>query len=94
MVMHGRNLKTCGAQFFHYRVQLVLKDDQIAHDHCIFVGAGECGPRAESQSRLDREPVNGNMQVGSRKSDLIYIADLLAGPAQRLIDIRGIEALS
>jgi ABC-type methionine transport system ATPase subunit len=44
--------------------------------------------------RSDRQPVNGNMQAGSGKSELVHIANLLARPAQGLIDFRGIEALS
>ncbi len=91
--MHGGNLKTCGTQFLHHRVQFVLQQDQIAHDHRLVVRPRECRPGTERQARLDRQSVNGNLQIGPRKSNLIDVPHLLARPAQRLIDFRCVDPL-
>src|ERR1700681_1135312 len=69
MIVHRRNFKARRAQFFHDRVQLVLEQDQVAHNHGIVIRPDKRSPRTESETGLDRQPVNRNMQVDSRKSE-------------------------
>jgi hypothetical protein len=93
MVVHRGNFKARGTQFFHDRVQLVLQQNQVAHEHRLVVRPRERSPGTKRQSRLDRQSVNGNTQMGSWKSNFIDVPRLLARPAQRLVDFGCVHPL-
>ena len=41
--------------------KLALEQNQIPHDHRVVFRPSESNPGAKGESRLDRQPVNGNM---------------------------------
>ncbi len=49
---------------FHDRVNLVLRQNKVAHNHCVIAACRlECEPRAERQRRLDLDSVERDFQI-------------------------------
>src|SRR5580704_5131420 len=86
MVVHRRYVKTSRSQFCDDGIQLALEQDQIAHDHRTVVGSEKRRPRAKRKAWLNRKAVHGNVQIASRKTNLIYVACLLPRAPHDFID--------
>ena len=72
----------------HHRVHLLLGEHEVAHDHRLVTPRGlEGEPGAERQGRLDRDPVERDLEVGAREAELVDAAGLVgARPAEGLVD--------
>ena len=72
---------------------LVLQENQVAHDHSVIVIPGERRPGAECQSWSNVNPGNRDMEVRAGKTQSVDIASFLARAAHRFVDFRRIQAL-
>ena len=80
MVVHSGNVKVVRPQFRHDGIQFFLEQHQVAHHHGVVVGSEESRPRAQRQSWLDRQSVNGNVEIGPGKTHPVSVTRLLARP--------------
>jgi hypothetical protein len=67
MVMNGCNDNAARHHLLHDRVDLVFKQDEIAHHHGLAFHLIERDPAGKGERRLDRHAVDGDVEVGARK---------------------------
>src|SRR3954465_2573917 len=72
----------------HDRRDLVLEEDQVAHDHRLAVRITlECRPSSQSKGRLDGDIIQLHRQVGAGKSEPLDTAGVGSSfPAEYLLD--------
>src|SRR5712664_3392024 len=86
MVVKRGFLCTALLKFLHYRLDLILSENQVAHHHCGSAISFECCPRSKCESWLDVDALERDMQVFSRHTELDYVTGLhLSGTTHRLL---------
>jgi len=93
VIVDGADFKACGAKAAKHRVQFAFEQDEIAHDGGVVVGAVECSPGAERETRFDLHAGGAHVKIGAREAEAVNVAGFLAGAAECGVDLRGIEAL-
>ena len=89
VVVQGGDLDAALGQAAHDRVDLGLGEDEVAHDHGLVAGFLEGEPGAERQGRLDRDPVERDLEVRARQAEPMHAARLRRRrPAEDLLDLR------
>ncbi len=85
VVVQGGDLEAAGLQLRHYRVDLRMGQDQVAHDHGLVPHGLEGDPGAQSEAGLQRHAIEGHRQVRPWQGHLVDPAGLhRARLAQRL----------
>ena len=69
------------SELLHHRVDLVLGQHEVAHDHRLVARRLEGEPGAEREARLDLDAVERDLQVGARQADAV---DAAGAPAPSL----------
>ena len=84
--MHCRNLETTGKQSGHHGRDLLIEQDEIAHHHRVVADLLECRVRAQRESRLHRNALDCDAEIGARHADAKHITRLhLSGLAEGLL---------
>jgi hypothetical protein len=89
VVMQSRHFDSVLDQHRHHRIDLVMGQDQVAHDHGLIAHGLEGEPGAEREARLDVDAVERDLQVRARQADAVdaarrHRAFLAEGFADRL----------
>src|SRR6267378_8255331 len=79
MIVESGDVDSCGAQLLHHGRDFVLQQNQVPHDHGVVVTSSERRPRSESQSWLNLDARNRDMEIRARKTQAVDIASFLAG---------------
>ena len=74
MVVKRGDLDPVLEELLHHRIDLVMGQDQVAHDHRLIAHRLEGEPGAEREARLDVDAVERDLQVRARQADAIDAA--------------------
>ena len=86
--MDGGDRDAAGEQLRHHRIDLALGQHEVAHDHRAAIHALEGKPATERERRLDRDAVEGDVQVAARQCVFVHVPRLVGARfAERLIHL-------
>jgi hypothetical protein len=89
VIVQRRDLDTGGGKFCHDRIDLVLRQHEVAHHHTLSVRLFEREPPAERKAGFERDAIERGFQIGARQADTVDTARHRgAGFPERISDLR------